>query len=210
MTVPASARFLVTGSTGFIGRRLVRRLVETFGARSVVCLVHRRQTPREAAALASQRAQGVRVIEGDLLDDPVSREQPPPVEVVFHLAANIDTDASEEELLVNHEGTSHLLDWLRPVSPNVRIVYASSVAVHDRDRSPTAPITEDSPLVSRTAYGRTKLLGETILRDRAADGGYSWTTVRLPTVYGPDQKPGGLFDKLITPASKGALLGCND
>jgi len=72
-------------------------------------------------------------------------------------------DAPEQALLVNHEGTRHLLDWLRPVSRGARIVYASSVAVHDRDRPPNGPISENSPLVPRTAYGRTKLEGEKII-----------------------------------------------
>jgi nucleoside-diphosphate-sugar epimerase len=50
-------------------------------------------------------------------------------------------------------------------------------------------------------------LGEDIVRGRASTGGYSWTILRLPTVYGPGQKPGGLFEQLIQLASTGALLG---
>jgi dihydroflavonol-4-reductase len=198
---------LVTGGTGFIGRRLVRRLIELDGANGVVCLVKPPVTPLEADALDAFRARGVRLLEGDLLRQPVCDEPAPRVDRVFHLAANIDTDAVERDLLVNHAGTRHLLDWLAPVSKGVRIVYASSVAVHDRNAAPTAPIDESSPLVPRTLYGTTKLLGETILRDRAAVDGYSWTILRLPTVYGPGQKPGGLFDKMIELALGGRLLG---
>jgi nucleoside-diphosphate-sugar epimerase len=201
------ARFLVTGATGFIGRRVVRRLLADFGPRAVVCLVKSPATPLEAAALESYRAEGVRMIEGDLMRASVAADAAPAVDVVLHLAANIDTDASEDDLRVNHVGTTHLLEWLRPASRGVRILYASSVAVHDRDREPTGPIDEGSPLVARTAYGRTKLQGETMLRERAAADGYSWTILRLPTVYGPGQKPGGLFDQLIQLAASGALLG---
>jgi UDP-glucose 4-epimerase len=198
---------LVTGGTGFIGRRLVQRLIADYGAASIVCLTKSPVTPLEAKAIESFRGLGVRMIEGNLLDAPVSGQPPPPMDVVFHLAANIDTDAPEEALRVNHEGTRHLLDWLRPVSRGARIVYASSVAVHDRDRAPAAPISETSPFVPRTAYGRTKLQGERIIAERAAADGYSWTTVRLPTVYGPGQKPDGLFDTFITLAATGGLVG---
>jgi nucleoside-diphosphate-sugar epimerase len=198
---------LVTGATGFIGRRLVRRLIETHGANAIVCLVKAPAAPLEAEALESYRSQGLRLIEGDLIDQPVCAEPPPRVDAIFHLAANIDTDANEDELLVNHVGTRNLLDWLAPVSGGARILYASSVAVHDRSAAPTAPIDERSPFVPRTSYGKTKLQGETILRERATVDGYSWTIVRLPTVYGPGQKAGGLFDTMIELASAGALLG---
>ena len=198
---------LITGATGFIGRRLMRRLLNTHAAATIVCLVKPPATPLEAEALESYRASGIRLLEGDLTHQPVCGAPPPPVDVVFHLGANIDTDAGEADLVVNHAGTRNLLDWLAPVSRGARIVYASSVAVHDRDTSPTGPIDENSPLVPRTLYGKTKLQGETILRERSAVDGYTWTIVRLPTVYGPGQKAGGLFDTMIELASAGALLG---
>jgi nucleoside-diphosphate-sugar epimerase len=198
---------LVTGATGFIGRRVVRRLIELDGPAAVVCLVKPPATALEAEALDAFRARGVRLLDGDLLDQPISASTAPQIDRVFHLAANIDTDATDRDLVVNYTGTRNLLDWLAPVSKGVRIVYASSVAVHDRDKAPSGPIDESSPLVPRTPYGRTKLLGETILREGAAAGGYSWTILRLPTVYGPGQKPGGLFDTMIELASGGGLLG---
>jgi dihydroflavonol-4-reductase len=198
---------LVTGATGFIGRRLVRRLLAAHRPDQIVCLVKPPATPLEAEALDAYRANGIRLIDGDLTHQPVSAVPPPPVEMVFHLGANIDTDADEADLVVNHAGTRNLLDWLAPVSRGARILYASSVAVHDRNSSPAGPIDEHSPLVPRTLYGKTKLQGETILRERSARDGYAWTIVRLPTVYGPGQKPGGLFDTMIRLASTGSLLG---
>jgi len=198
---------LVTGGTGFIGRRLVRQLVALHGVDAVALLVKPPVTPLEAEALDAFKRQGVRLIEGDLMAQPVADQAPLAVDVVFHLAANIDTDAPLPALRVNHEGTARLLDWLSAVSRGTRIVYASSVAVHDRVSEPKGPIAESSPLTPRTGYGRTKLQGEEVLRERAARDGYSWTVLRLPTVYGPGQKPDGLFDQLIKRAENGSLLG---
>jgi UDP-glucose 4-epimerase len=200
-------RVLVTGGTGFIGRRLVAHLIERFGATSITCLVTRARKPSESEAAARFAAAGVTLIEGDLMQTPVSAVPPPPVDVVFHLAANIDTDAPVEEHAVNDQGTGRLLDWLTPIARGVRIVYTSSIAVLDRNGPSNGPVTEDSPCTPRTAYGVTKLRGEVILRERAAACGYTWTILRLPTVYGPGEKIGGLFDLMITSAREGTLLG---
>jgi UDP-glucose 4-epimerase len=209
MNSPAAPhpRVLVTGSTGFIGRRLIRRVLADAGPDSVVCLVKAAATPLEARALDEYRSMGLRLIEGNLVDEPVSDEAPPAVDLVFHLAANIDTDATDHDARVNDAGTRNLLAWLQPVSRGARIVYTSSVAVHDREAHPVGAISEASPLVPRTAYGRTKLKGEHIIRERSRPDGYAWTILRLPTVYGPGQKPAGLFDRMIRMASSGALLG---
>jgi nucleoside-diphosphate-sugar epimerase len=208
VTLPAPETFLVTGGTGFIGSRLVCGLVERHGASAVTCLVLSPSvTDHERAAVANLRAMGVRVIEGDLERPDVSSEPAPRVDVVFHLAANIDTALDDDELAVNDRGTANLLDWIRPVSAGTRVIYTSSVAVLDRDDRADGPLTEASPCTPRTPYGRSKLRGEEILQARAAFDRYTYTIARLTTIYGPGAKPGGLFDELFHLNARGNLLG---
>jgi nucleoside-diphosphate-sugar epimerase len=182
------------------------RLIADRGGDSLVCLARTAATAAEATRLDEYRAAGVEIIYGDLLDNPVSHEAPPRVDLVFHLAANIDPAAPDSALQVNVAGTRHLIDWLGPQLGGARVVYASSVAVHDRAERPTGPLSEDSPFAPRTAYGQTKLRGEVIIMERALREDYTWTILRLPTVYGPGQKPNGLFDSIAKLARTGAWL----
>ncbi|MEO8071278.1 MAG: NAD(P)-dependent oxidoreductase, partial [Acidobacteriota bacterium] len=137
----------------------------------------------------------------------VSRTPPPRVRTVLHLAANIDTARDADALRVNDVGTGHLLDWLAPVLRGARVVYTSSVAAVDRQAPAKGPLTEASPCTPRTPYGLTKLRGEAIVKARAADAGYTYTILRLATIYGPGAKPGGLFDSLLTLTTTSRLLG---
>jgi nucleoside-diphosphate-sugar epimerase len=197
----------VTGGSGFIGRRLMPQLIERFGAANITLLAHTRSKPLEAAAAERFRAAGVAVISGDLTERPISAAPPPPhVDLVFHLGANIDTDTPEQEHRVNDRGTANLLEWLGESIRGGRLVYTSSIAVHDRIGPAHGPLTEASPFTPRTAYGVTKLRGEKIIRAAAERQGFTWTITRLPTVYGPGGKSGGMFDLLITGAQGGGLI----
>src|SRR5437870_2406952 len=186
----------------------MKHLLDQYPASDMTCLVKPAMKPREGEALASYRAGGVQLIEGDLTRPFVSGTQAPCVDVVFPLAANIDTAASGAELDVNDIGTEHLLAWLGNGCRGARIIYSSSIAVHDRrGTSKGRPISESSPFCARTEYGETKLRGEQILQSEAPNRGYTYTILRLATVYGPDAKPGGLFDQFARYAASGQLAG---
>src|SRR4051812_3088868 len=196
---------LVTGGTGFIGRRLMPQLIKRFGAPAITLLLHASLMPLELDAVETFRRAGVRTVQSDLVE-PLDQPTVGPVDLVFHLAANIDTDTPEEAHRVNDRGTANLIDWLGDSLRGARVVYTSSIAVHDRNGVCVGPLTEDSPFTPRTAYGVTKLRGEEILKAQAQRRGYTWTIARLPTVYGPGGKSGGLFDLLLNGVRSGALI----
>lgn len=197
---------LVTGATGFIGRHLIEQLLTQGAADDIVCLVQSPRTPRERAELAALRTMRVHLIEGDLNDPLVAAERLEHVDFVFHLAANTDTAGSDAALRVNDIGCLNLLRWLDGALDGARFVYASSIAVLDRDGPAREPLTERSPCVPRTAYGRTKLRGEEIIKANAARLGFQFTILRLATVYGRGAKIDGLFDRLIKDTARHRLL----
>jgi UDP-glucose 4-epimerase len=197
---------LITGATGFIGRRLVERLLTDSSPADLACLITSPSKHSDDLTVETWRQIGIRMIEGDLTNPSVTPEPPPRVDVIFHLAGNIDTTASIKALRVNDAGCTHLLSWLGHGAAGARLVYASSIAVIDRSGPARQALNEASPCVPRTEYGRSKLRGEQIIQAAAAELQYQYTIVRLATVYGPGAKAGGLFDRLLRGAVHHRLL----
>jgi nucleoside-diphosphate-sugar epimerase len=71
-----------------------------------------------------------------------------------------------------------------------RVVFTSTSAAVDRSGRPRAPLTESSPCRPRTAYGRSKLAAEGIVRAWCAREQVDYTIVRLTTLYGPGVRSG--------------------
>ncbi len=123
-------RVLITGSTGFIGQRLVRRLVEA-GA-CVYAGVAPGEEPERTSRLPEQ-AQRLTfdLREAGAVRDAVTEAMP---QVVFHLAAVGVTQpdvAPDVALAVNVGGTLHLLEALSPPDPR-RICARKQVKVYTR------------------------------------------------------------------------------
>jgi dihydroflavonol-4-reductase len=121
-------RAFVTGSTGFIGARLVRRLVE--GGHRVRCLVHR---PERVAALAGL---AVETVHGDVGDREVLCAAMAGVDWVFHLAAHYEfwSPHPEDYRTVNVDGTRAVLETA--LEHQVRkVVHMSSFVVYGEPES---------------------------------------------------------------------------
>ena len=208
--LPASMKASGHRRTGFIGRRLVRRLVAQYGvgrrSRAWSSRRPRRSKPRRSKGSVGQ---GLRLIEGDLMARPVRRggaarrrrRVPSRGEHRHRRPAEAPPRQPRGHAI-------DLLDWLRPCPAGRRIVYASSVAVHDRDGRAGGTDCRNQPVCAadrlrpdeaagRRNPGRTRALAMAI---RGPCSG-------CRTVYGPGQKPDGLFDQLIELADGGALLG---
>jgi nucleoside-diphosphate-sugar epimerase len=168
------ARVLVTGGTGFIGRHLVRRLVEC--GDDVRCLV---RSPDRQTVLGPLK---VEYVLGDVTVPETLGPALCGVETVYHLAGATLPPRPEMYTRINAEGTRHLAEaCARRPEPPV-LVYVSSLAAAGPTRSGPAP-TETSPCRPVSAYGRSKLAAERNLR--ALADRLPITVLRPPGVFGP-------------------------
>ena len=127
---------LVTGFPGFIGRRLVRRLLQADPDARVVALVEQRMLEPAREAARAIDAERIELIAGDIgerrlgLGDSDHDRLAAEVRRVFHLAAIYDLAVPiEVAQRVNVEGTGHVLDFCRAAEGLERLVYISTAYV---------------------------------------------------------------------------------
>ena len=199
-------RFLVVGASGFVGSPLSQELAKRFGMANVQLIV----PPVDCHAKEHSRRQaledaGFDVVKYDILSRPPDLlEQIKPFDVLLHLATFAETETNSVELdRVNDVGTEQLLKSLKPLLPGTRVVFTSSLAAVDRAFPDNTPQDEEYPCTPRTRYGRSKLRAESIVKRYAEETGFAWTILRLPTVFGPGYRPGGLFDQIAESLAAG-------
>ena len=167
-------RVLVTGGSGFIGRRAVAELT---GARASVRVIDLQPHPDPS----------VDVVQGDLAEaDVLAAALEGGVDAVVHLAAVTSVLRSLEhpELTyrTNVAATAGLLEGARAAGAKA-LVFASTNAVVGPMDGPA--ITEADRLRPLTPYGSTKAAGEMLMSAYTASYDLRCTAVRLTNVYGP-------------------------
>jgi nucleoside-diphosphate-sugar epimerase len=198
---------LVTGSAGFIGSTLVRRLLDE-GAEvvGVDCITDAYDPSEKEARLAALRARaGYSHLRIDLAGADLA-EHLSGVETVFHLAGRPGVRDSFElypqYVHDNIEATRRLLQ-AAVAAPDVRrLVYASSSSVYGNAPLPFSEAQAPNPI---SPYGRTKLEAE-ILCLRADGPRLGTLALRYFTVYGPEQRPDMALRKFAQAALDGTPI----
>ncbi len=171
----------VTGGLGFIGRHLVRALVE--GGKSVIVLDRR---PRDD----SDAAPGIEYRVVDVRESRSLREALGGVDLVFHLAANANGTYSvehpDEDFQTNCVGTFNVLRAASEARVR-RVVYVSSASVYGTPRR--FPIAESHPTDPILPYGASKLAGERFGLAFWHSYGLDFVAARPFCVYGPGEDP---------------------
>jgi nucleoside-diphosphate-sugar epimerase len=160
---PSGKIAFVTGGSGFIGGRLVRRLVgDGWTVRALA-----RSDPAASAVTEA----GAEPVRGDLSDRAAIEAGAAGADVAFHCAAHLGSWGPREEFeRVNVEGTRNVVAACRAAGVR-RLVHVSSEAAVTAGE-PLLEIDEDAPLRpdSASLYCATKARAERIVRDANGDG----------------------------------------
>jgi len=174
---------LVTGATGFIGRRLVGRLVDE--GHHCRCLV--RQTDGLESIFQKPN---VDLFIGDITDPNSLKDIGKEIDVAYHLAgaghvSSISTKGYEESFNINVRGTRNLVRACGLNSVR-RIIHFSSTAAMGLIRRPK--IDETSQCRPRTPYQKSKYASEIAVLQEGKKYGMEVIILRPCMVYGPGCK----------------------
>jgi dihydroflavonol-4-reductase len=186
----------VTGGTGFIGSRVVKRLRDR--GDEVVVLA---RSPEKSAGLDAE------VVQGDLGDADAIRRGMEGCQAAFHIAADyrvgMPTSKREAMFDANVRGTERVLDAAADAGVE-RVVYVSTVNAFGNTNGQTVDETysrdESHGFVSY--YDETKYLAHKLAQERAAAGA-PVVIVQPGLVYGPGDR--AIVGQLIDQASRGKM-----
>jgi nucleoside-diphosphate-sugar epimerase len=183
-------KVLVTGSNGFLGATLVRRLCERGWPGSIRCL-HRPASDlrRLEAARAAHPEASLELVAGNLVAPEDCARAIEGVDLVFHGAAALSGPAAE--LFLNTVvATRNLLDAVAAAGRPIRVILVSSFGVYGMaGEREGAVVSEETPLEPhpelRDLYSHSKLRQEQLAREYAEKRGVALTVLRPGVIYGP-------------------------
>ncbi len=177
---------VITGGAGFLGRRLVDRLLARGELRGADSRKQRIDRITLVDAIAAPRSADPRVVQvvGDIAEPSlIERAIDSSTTSVFHLAAVVSGMAEADfdlGMRVNVDASRTLLDVCRARSYQPTLLFASSVAVYGGELPAT--VLDSTAVLPQSSYGTQKAIVELLINDYTRRGFIDGRVLRLPTI----------------------------
>jgi len=201
-------KVLVTGGAGFIGRWVVKYLLEKGYS---VWALDNLSSGEKANIAEFKEYSRFRFIEGDILDKNLLEKLfDLDIKICFHLAALVNVQESidnpERSFEVNLRGMFNILEEVK--EKKTRFVLMSTCMVY-RDARDGEPISENHPLLPLSPYAATKIAAEELTLSYYHAYGLPVAILRPFNTYGPFQKrnsEGGVIPIFIARSLQGEIV----
>lgn len=197
---------LVTGGAGFVGRHLVRRLIDDGYIVTVL-------DDLSTGSIKNLHDDAL-FFEGDIRDCTKLARAVEGCDFIFHLAARVELQKSIMDpadcFSVNVTGTANVVMETMKI-PGRRLLFASSCAVYPLNLD--KPLSEDMTTSGETPYAMSKVMGERMMQFYEREKDLNCCSLRCFNIYGPGQRSDGpyaaVIPKFIESAKHGVPLKLN-
>jgi nucleoside-diphosphate-sugar epimerase len=200
-------RVLVTGGAGFIGRKLIQRLLKDgqVGGRKI----ERITCFDVVAAQGLPTDDRIEIVTGDLASPSqvgilLGKGQ----DAIWHLASAVSGECEKDFDLgyrVNLTGTLNVLDAARRAGNVPKLIFTSSVAAFGGPLP--EPIPDAQILTPQTSYGAQKAACELLVADYTRKGMIDGRSLRLPTIVVRPGKPNAAASSFASSIVREPLAG---
>ena len=183
-------KILVTGGAGFVGQKLVNKLVKE----NIEVIV----LDNLSSGTKDNINKNATFIKGDIRDNKLVDSIIKECSLIFHLAAEIELQKSIDDPIncfeINVVGTLNIIK--AAIKYNIqRFVFASSSAVYPLNCEKA--LTEEMAINGETPYGISKLTGEQMLAYYLKKNNLNYCALRCFNIYGPGQKIDSAYSAVI-------------
>ena len=186
-------KILVTGGAGFIGKHLVKYLLD----KGNIITIFDNFSNSEEKSINHFIKKGVNVVNGDIRKFKEILKETVDQDIVIHLAAKISVSESilnpSETFEVNVDGTKNVLEACKR-SNIKKVIIASSAAIYG-ESVPKIKLKENTKTNPISPYGKSKLVMEQEIRKNNID----CIILRFFNIFGIGQTPeyAGVITKFI-------------
>ncbi|GAB6101031.1 dTDP-glucose 4,6-dehydratase [Thermococcus atlanticus] len=201
-------RLLVTGGAGFIGSNFIRYILEKHPDWEVINLDKLGYGSNLANLKDIEDDERYTFVKGNINDFELVSKLIKEVDAVINFAAesHVDRSISNPYAFIesNVLGVYTVLEAIRKVNPEVRLLHVSTDEVHGDIKE--GSFTEEDRLMPSSPYSASKAAGDMLVLGHARTYNLNASITRCTNNYGPYQFPEKLIPKTIIRANMGLKI----